>query len=132
MVGGGGEVLRGVTSVGSACEARSQFLKKSMLHGPYITYIYAGGDYNLTLCPLQSRLQHIYHAQPYARVDLNPMTEPTLSPSQGHWIWPQDIRVFFLINIVFKAGICYHWLTAPFFRYVTNNIKNNIIIRNKI
>jgi hypothetical protein len=29
---------------------------------------YAGVDYNLTLCPLQSRLQHIYHGQPYARV----------------------------------------------------------------
>jgi hypothetical protein len=25
---------------------------------------YAGVDYNLTLCPLQSRLQHIYHGQP--------------------------------------------------------------------
>jgi hypothetical protein len=33
---------------------------------------YAGVDYNLTLCPLQSRIQHIYHGigQPYARVDL--------------------------------------------------------------
>ncbi len=32
---------------------------------------YAGVDYNLTLCPLQSRHQHIHHGQPYARVDLN-------------------------------------------------------------
>jgi hypothetical protein len=31
--------------------------------------LYARVDYNLTLCPLQSRLQHIYHGQPYARVD---------------------------------------------------------------
>ncbi len=30
-------------------------------------------DYNLTLCPLQSRVQHIYHGQPHARVDLNPI-----------------------------------------------------------
>jgi hypothetical protein len=44
---------------------------------------YTGINYNLTLCPLQSRLQHIYHGQPYARVDLNPMPESTLSPSQG-------------------------------------------------
>jgi hypothetical protein len=29
--------------------------------------------YNLALSPLQSRLQHIYHGQPYARVDLNPV-----------------------------------------------------------
>jgi hypothetical protein len=49
---------------------------------------YAGVDYNLTLCPLKSRLEHIYHGQPYARVDLNPMPESTLSPSQGLWIWP--------------------------------------------
>jgi hypothetical protein len=46
---------------------------------------YAGVDHNLTLCPLQSRHQHIYHGQLYARVDLNPMPELTLSPSQGLW-----------------------------------------------
>jgi hypothetical protein len=33
---------------------------------------YAEVDYNLTLCPLQSRLPHIYHGQPYDRIDLNP------------------------------------------------------------
>ncbi len=33
---------------------------------------YAGADYNLSLCPLDSLLQLIYHGQPYARVDLNP------------------------------------------------------------
>jgi hypothetical protein len=26
--------------------------------------------------------------QPYARVDLKPLPESTLSPSQGLWIWP--------------------------------------------
>jgi hypothetical protein len=36
---------------------------------------YAKVDYNLTLCPLQSRLQHIYHWQPYARVDFMPQSE---------------------------------------------------------
>jgi|688.fasta_scaffold1868169_1 hypothetical protein len=35
--------------------------------------IYAGADYNLALCPLQSRFQHIHHWQPYARVDFNPI-----------------------------------------------------------
>jgi hypothetical protein len=44
---------------------------------------YAGVDYNLTLCPHQSRLQHIYHGQSYARVDLNPTPESILSPRQG-------------------------------------------------
>jgi hypothetical protein len=33
---------------------------------------YAGVDYNLTLCRLQSRLQHMYHGQTNARVDLSP------------------------------------------------------------
>ena len=45
---------------------------------------YAGVDYNLTLCPLQSRLlQHMYHRQPYTIGDLNPMPELTLSLRQG-------------------------------------------------
>ncbi len=35
---------------------------------------YAGADYNLSLCPLQSRLQHIHHGQPYARVDFIPQS----------------------------------------------------------
>ncbi len=33
---------------------------------------YAGVDFNLTLCPHQSRLQHIYHGQLCARVDFIP------------------------------------------------------------
>jgi hypothetical protein len=37
--------------------------------GPYV-----GSDYNLTLSTLQSRLQHIYHGQPYARVDFIPQS----------------------------------------------------------
>ncbi len=47
--------------------------------------LYAGVDYNLTLC---DRFQHMYHGKPYARVDLNPMPESTLSPKQGLRIWP--------------------------------------------
>ncbi len=40
-------------------------------HGVSCMGRHAGVDYNLTLCPLQSRLQHIYHGQ-HARVDFNP------------------------------------------------------------
>ncbi len=32
---------------------------------------------------------HLPRGQPYAKVDLNPMPEATLSPSQGLSIWPQ-------------------------------------------
>ncbi len=54
---------------------RGQIQRKTWCMGPY-----AGVDYNLTIRPLQSRLQHIYHGQPYDRVNLNPMPESTLSP----------------------------------------------------
>ncbi len=49
---------------------------------------YAGVDYNLTLRPLQSRLQHIYQGKPYARVDLNPMPESTLTLCQSRLFPP--------------------------------------------
>jgi hypothetical protein len=41
---------------------------------------YAGVDFNLTLWPLQSRLQHNFYGQPYARVDLNPICQSRLYP----------------------------------------------------
>ncbi len=40
--------------------------KKNMVYGTL--------DYNLTLCRIQSRLQHIYHGQPHARVDFVPQS----------------------------------------------------------
>ncbi len=53
---------------------------------------FAGVDYNLTLCRLQSRVDSNtctwYHGATHARVNLNPMPESTLSPSQGLRIWP--------------------------------------------
>jgi hypothetical protein len=47
------------------------FIKIQRLKNMVYMEPYAGVDYNLTLCPLQSRLQHIYHGQPYVRVDLD-------------------------------------------------------------
>ncbi len=52
----------------------------------------AGVAYNLSLCPLQGRLQHIYNGQPYARVDLKPMPELKLSASQRLWIWHKKVQ----------------------------------------
>ncbi len=57
---------------------RGRIQRKTWRMEPYVE-----ADYNFPLCPLQSRLLHIYHGQPYARVDLNPMPKSTLSPSQG-------------------------------------------------
>jgi hypothetical protein len=57
---------------------------KTWCMGPF-----AGVDYYRTLCPFQSRLQHIYlgHGQPYARVDPKPTesvaTLPPFSPIEG-------------------------------------------------
>ncbi len=68
------------------------FVKTDTVFMEYGT-LYAGVDYNLTLFRLQSRLQQIYHGQPYARVDLNPMQELTLSPSKGLRIWPLGSRI---------------------------------------
>jgi hypothetical protein len=65
--------------------------------------LYAGVDYNLTLCPLQSRLQHIYHGQPFAGVDLNPKPESTLSSSQGLRIWPLYLPIFENIELTWKT-----------------------------
>ncbi len=42
--------------------------KKNMVYGT----LCRSWLYNLTICPLQSRLQYIYHGQPYARVDFIP------------------------------------------------------------
>jgi hypothetical protein len=59
-------------------------------------------DYNLTLCRLQSRLQHMYHGRPYARVDLNPMPEPTFSTSKELGILPQGTLA---VHVVKKISI---------------------------
>jgi hypothetical protein len=42
-------------------------------HG--VWWPYSGADYNLSLCPIQSRLQHIYYRLPYARVHFIPQSE---------------------------------------------------------
>jgi hypothetical protein len=56
---------------------RDRIQRKTLWMGPY-----AGVDYNLTLCPLESRLQHTYHG--------NPMPESTLTlPMPESWIWPR-------------------------------------------
>ncbi len=76
-------------------------------------------DYNLTLYPLQSRLQQMYHGQPYARVDINHMPELTLSPSKGLRIWPLHVRVRELgclleENYLKKPTLVYAFLASVF------------------
>ncbi len=44
----------------------------------------------LTLCSLQSRLQHIYHGHPMAESTLTLGRSRLYPPSQGLWIWPQQ------------------------------------------
>ncbi len=87
---------------------RGRIQRKTWCTGPY-----AGVDSYLTLCPLHSQLQHIYHGQPYARVNLNPMPESTLSPcSQVLWIWPQvPFRAPSLILAIYATNISSHFET---------------------
>ncbi len=59
---------------------------------------YAGVDYNLTLCPLQSRLQHIYHGQPCARVDFIPQSGTSDLASEEVPNSKIDIRLAILIS----------------------------------
>jgi hypothetical protein len=59
-------------------KARGRIQRKTWCMGPH-----AEVDYNLTLSRLQSRLQQFYHGHPYARVDLNPLPDSTLSPPSG-------------------------------------------------
>jgi hypothetical protein len=44
----------------------------------------------MTFCRDYVHSRHIYHGQPYTRVDLNPMPESTLFPCQGLWIMPLE------------------------------------------
>ncbi len=62
--------------------------KKKMVHGT----LYAGVDYNLIKSTPDSTQTHVLvpWATLYARVDLNPMPESTLSSIQGLRIWPQE------------------------------------------
>jgi hypothetical protein len=59
---------------------------------------FGGAGYNLPLCRLQSRLQHIYHGQPYARVDLNPILSQFNSPVR---------------DVGFGLGACYYLYFIP-------------------
>ncbi len=59
--------------------------------------LYAGVDY-ITSPYVPSRV-HIYHGQPYARVDLNPMPESTLFPSQGLRFWP--LECYYLLFLLY-------------------------------
>ncbi len=74
--------------------------------------------YNLTLCPLQSRLQHIYHGEPYTRVDLNPMPEPTLAPQSG---------TLDFANVQYAEG--FNFWNMGFERKVTNRGKQILLAK---
>jgi len=69
---------------------------------------YAGIDYNLTLRLLQSRFQYMYshHGPPYAKVDLKPMPESTLSLSRGLRIWPLvSCKIVCTVPTINKVGM---------------------------
>ncbi len=85
--------------------SRGRIQRKTWCMGPY-----AGADYNLTVCPLQSRLQHIYHGQPNARVDLNPMPGSILTLCQGRLYPPVRDLALSPTQDLASAQLQAHWL----------------------
>ncbi len=95
---GGNRGWRNETPAGSKTEVsvfRGRIKRQTWCIGPY-----AVAEYNLTLTRLQSRPQHIYHGQPYARVDFNHMSKSALSSSQGLRMRPR----FCSAEVSFKWG----------------------------
>ncbi len=100
-----------------------QIQRKTWCLGPY-----AGVDYNLTLCPLQSRLQHIYHGigQLMPESTLTLCQSRLYPPSQGHCILPLAIETLFSISIltngirVLKVAACVLCMEAAFNKYCTS------------
>jgi hypothetical protein len=64
------------------CHIYNAVAESKEKHGVWDPMLELTISYNLTLCPLQSRLQHIYHGYSNARVDLNPMPRVYFIPSQ--------------------------------------------------
>ena len=75
-------------------------LKKTWCMGPY-----AGVEYNLTLCRLQNRLQHMHHGQPYAESTLNLCHSRLYPPIQKLQIWPRYISS----NWCYRIGALPQW-----------------------
>ncbi len=94
--------------------------RKIRFMGPY-----AGVDYNLTLCPIQGRLQHIYHRQPYAIVDV--VARVDFIPLSGTLIWQlldRDLSQLFW---------CEWWVEYSTLHWVVSwemNLSSQYIIRN--
>jgi hypothetical protein len=72
---------------------------------------YAGVDYNLTLCPLESRLQHNYHG--------NPMPESTLPSLRQSRPYPPYAKVDFIpqSDSLYLASGSKRW-KSPFDRFL--------------
>jgi hypothetical protein len=84
-------------------------------------------EWNITSPYVLSRVDYntFTMGQPYARVDLNPMPEPTLSPSQGLWIWPLGP-----FQAEIRIGACLKKCThAPIILYFTEANSSILFVR---
>ncbi len=87
---------------------------------------YAVVDYNLTLCPLHSRLLHIYQGQPYARVDFNPLARAEFIPQSGtldlaydsNITWLSTTVLFLLKNIQYTGIYSSRWTISFTIQYI--------------
>jgi hypothetical protein len=95
------------TGSGVLSVRKSQRVKSKEKHGVHILP-FAGANYKL----LYTFTMGI--GQPYAKVDLIPLPESTLSPSQGLKIWPQSVTCFFREKI---GGRVMAFFTQPGWPY---------------
>jgi hypothetical protein len=80
-------------------------------------------DYNLTLSLLQSRLQHIYHGQNYARVDSNLMPESTLILCQSQ-LYPSVRDLGFGLRITLKDVVLFLDSYTSMLYYTVKKVNN--------
>jgi hypothetical protein len=66
-----------------------------------------GVDNNFTLCSLQSRLQHIFHGEPYARVVFIPRSRTLIWPHTKLAPWAMGMEESGEQYIVVFAHDCY-------------------------
>jgi hypothetical protein len=81
---------------------------------------YAGVDYNHTLCPLQIRIQHLYHGKTYARVDFIPQSGTMNSP---------QLCLLRLIPSPSKRIVCY-MMVKPGQTYRLRHLRLPVVIHN--
>jgi hypothetical protein len=87
---------------------------------------YAGVDYNLTVCPLQSQLQHIYHGQLYA---MQSRPEPYVRVDFIHPVRDFGFGICCLSDVIIVFPYCYFVpiLSSHFFAVISPFLSSSLL-----